>query len=106
MKSGLIGFLLISLIGLTLAGFGYTQTDWDVRRSYDLAGATPLDVEQFKKDMRDPRISAKVQQDMAEGTVAGVRKPPAVFVNGRLVRNTTPEDIEASIEKELKRLGG
>jgi protein-disulfide isomerase len=56
--------------------------------------------------MRDPRAPAKVQQDMAEGTVAGVRVPPAVFVNGRLVRKTTPEDIEASIEKEVKKLGG
>jgi hypothetical protein len=41
---------------------------------------------------------------MTEGTVAGVRNPPAVFVNGRLVRKTTPQDIEASIEKELNKL--
>ncbi len=71
----------------------------------EFAANLGMDVEQFKNDMRDSRMAAKIKQDMAEGTVAGVRVPPAVFVNGRLVRKTTPQDIEFSIEKELKRLG-
>jgi protein-disulfide isomerase len=63
-----------------------------------------MDVEKFKKDMRDPRLPAKIQQDMSEGAVAGVRVPPTVFVNGRIVREPTLEGIEASIEKELKKV--
>ena len=45
MKSRLTILLLTSLIILTLTGLGYALTDWQVRRSYDLQGATPLDVE-------------------------------------------------------------
>ena len=63
-----------------------------------------MDVEQLKKDMRDPRMSSKIQQDISEGAVAGVRVPPAVFVNGRIVREPTMKGIEASVEKELERL--
>jgi predicted DsbA family dithiol-disulfide isomerase len=72
----------------------------------EFAANLGMDVEKFKNDMRDPRMTAKIQQDMTEGAVAGVRLPPAVFVNGRLVRKTTPQDIEASIEKEIKKLKG
>jgi protein-disulfide isomerase len=70
----------------------------------EFAANLGMDVEQFKNDMRDSRMAAKIKQDMAEGAVAGVRVPPAVFVNGRLVRKTTPQNIEASIEKELNKL--
>jgi len=63
-----------------------------------------MDLKQFKKDLRDPRLLAKTQQDMSEGAVAGVRAVPAVFVNGRIVRQPTLEGIEASVEKELKKL--
>jgi protein-disulfide isomerase len=63
-----------------------------------------LNLEQFKKDMRDPRLEATIQQDMSEGALAGVRMPPTVFVNGRIVREPTLEGIEASVAKELKRL--
>jgi protein-disulfide isomerase len=70
----------------------------------EFAANLGMDVEQFKKDMRDPRLSAKINQDMSEGAVAGVRVPPTVFVNGRMVRNPTREGIEASVEKELKKV--
>ena len=65
-----------------------------------------MDLEQFKKDLRDPRMSAKIQQDMSEGAVAGVRVPPAVFVNGRIVREVTLEGISAGVEKEIKKAKG
>ena len=71
----------------------------------ELAGSLGMDVEQFKKDMRDPRMLAKIQQDMSEAGVAGVRTPPTVFVNGRMVRNPTLKDIQAAIDKELKKAG-
>jgi protein-disulfide isomerase len=69
----------------------------------ELAGKLGLDLEKFKNDMRDPRLLTKIQQDMSEGAVAGVRVPPAVFINGRMVRNPTREGIEAAVEKELKK---
>ena len=72
----------------------------------EFAESLGLDMEQFKKDMRDSRTLGKIQQDMSEGAMAGVRVPPTVFVNGRMVRNPTVEGIEASIEKELEKLKG
>ena len=69
----------------------------------ELAGSLSMDLEQLKKDMRDSRLLGKIQQDMSEGAVAGVRMPPAVFVNGRMVRNPTLEDIQAAVDKELER---
>jgi protein-disulfide isomerase len=72
----------------------------------ELAAGLGMNVEQLKKDMRDPRMSSKIQQDMSEGTVAGVRVPPAVFVNGRIVRKPTLEEIEARIEKEISKIKG
>ena len=72
----------------------------------ELAADLSMNVEKLKKDMRDPRMSSKIQQDMSEGAVAGVRVPPAVFVNGRIVREPTKEGIEARVEKEIKKLKG
>ena len=69
----------------------------------EFAESLGLDMEKFKKDMRDSRTLGKIQQDMSEGAMAGVRVPPTVFVNGRMVRNPTVEGIEASVEKELKK---
>jgi protein-disulfide isomerase len=69
----------------------------------ELAENLGLDVERFKNDMRDTRLLAKIRQDMAEGAMAGVRMPPAVFVNGRMVRSQTLESIQASVDKELER---
>jgi protein-disulfide isomerase len=70
----------------------------------EFAANLGMDVEQLKRDMRDSRLLAKIQQDMSEGAVAGVKVPPTVFVNGRMVRNPTREGIEASVEKELKKV--
>jgi protein-disulfide isomerase len=71
----------------------------------EFAANLGMNVEQLKKDMRDSRMSAKIQQDMSEGAAAGVRVPPAVFVNGRIVREVTLEGISAGVEKELEKLG-
>jgi protein-disulfide isomerase len=72
----------------------------------EFAANLGMDVAQFKKDMRDSRMSAKIQQDMSEGAAAGVRVPPTVFVNGRIVREVTLEGISAGVEKELLKLKG
>ena len=69
----------------------------------EFAANLGMNVAQLKKDMRDSRMSAKIQQDMSEGAVAGVRVPPTVFVNGRIVRELTLEGILGGVEKEIKK---
>jgi protein-disulfide isomerase len=77
----------------------------DQKKIEELAEKLGMDLEQFKKDMRDSRLLAKIRQDMSEGAAAGVRMPPAVFVNGRMVRIPTLGSIQAAIDKELERAG-
>ena len=44
-----------------------------------------LDVERFKKDMKDPVLAKKVQADQAQGAMLGVSGTPAFFINGRFL---------------------
>ena len=78
--------------------------DLNQKKIEEFAADLGMNVEQLKKDMRDSRLLGKIQQDMSEGAVAGVRVPPAVFVNGRIVRELTLEGISADVEREIKRL--
>ena len=65
-----------------------------------------LDAEKYRKDLRDPQIAARINEDMTEGAKARVKGIPAVFINGRMVRNLTLKGFEAIIEKELKKVKG
>ena len=42
-----------------------------------------LDVERVKVDMRDPSITAVIEQDLADAEALGVRRTPGFFVNGK-----------------------
>jgi predicted DsbA family dithiol-disulfide isomerase len=42
-----------------------------------------VDVERLRRDMDDPRITAVLEQDLADIRALGVTKTPSFFVNGR-----------------------
>lgn len=46
-----------------------------------------LDVDQFKTDLKDATIAAKIKSDQAEGTKNDVQGTPTFFVNGLKVEN-------------------
>jgi len=69
----------------------------------EIAQQVGLDMEKLDKDMKDPQIEAKIERDKREGKRAGVRGIPAVFVNGRQLRNSSFQGFQAAIEKELAR---
>ena len=48
-----------------------------------LAEQVGLDVEQFRQDLLDPALEARVRAEREEGEQLGVRGTPTVFVNGR-----------------------
>jgi protein-disulfide isomerase len=60
-------------------------------------------MEKFLRDQKDPRIRAMINRDLAEGTRAGVRGTPTVFINGRLLRNRSMTGFQELIEKALKK---
>lgn len=70
----------------------------------ELAAEAGLDLEQLKKDRKDPQLSARIKQDIEEGTAAGVRGTPTVFVNGRLLPERSLNGFRQLIDDELARL--
>ena len=68
-----------------------------------IAGELNLDMERFNDAVKDPAIQKLIARDMEEGREAGVEGVPAVFVNGRLPKESSLQGIEALIEVELKK---
>ena len=52
-------------------------------RVWQILPALGLDLERLRKDMSDPRITAALEQDLADIETLGVRKTPGFFVNGK-----------------------
>jgi protein-disulfide isomerase len=64
-----------------------------------------LDMQKFEKDMNDPQVMQVINQDYQDGLKAGVRGTPTIFINGSLLRNTSPDGFQADIDKELEKKG-
>ncbi len=62
-----------------------------------------LNMEQFSKDMNDPILQGTVIRDMNEGQQAEVRGTPMLFINGKLLQVRSLPDLEATIDRELKK---
>jgi protein-disulfide isomerase len=67
----------------------------------EIAGLVGLDMKQFKKDMQNPALSAKVERDLQDGIKAGVRGTPTIFVNGRLLQQRSLPGFQQLIDEEL-----
>ncbi len=63
-----------------------------------------LDLPAFEQCASSGKYQATVQQDVEEGSRAGVTGTPAFFINGRLVSGAQPlESFTRVIEEELAR---
>ena len=58
--------------------------------------------QKFEKDYSDPSLNAIVSRDMILGKQAGVRGVPALFINGRPVKNRSLSAMSQMVEQELK----
>ena len=70
----------------------------------EIARELGLNQEQFQKDIEDQRILTRISRDTQEGSKAGVRGAPTIFVNGRLLQQRSLEGFRVIIEKELERI--
>ena len=59
--------------------------------------------EEFEKMMNNPKILAKINQDILDGRQAGVTGVPTVFVNGRRLRDWSLNGLQILIDKELEK---
>ncbi len=68
-----------------------------------LAEANGLDMEKFNKDIKDPELKKQVQKDMKLGSSVGVRGVPALYINGRLVKDRSLQGFSRMVEQEIKK---
>jgi FKBP-type peptidyl-prolyl cis-trans isomerase 2 len=69
----------------------------------DIARELGLDMERFNKDLSDPDIQGLIKRDLAEGMKAEVGGTPAIFVNGKSLKNRSIEGFEQMIDQEVKK---
>ena len=62
-----------------------------------------LDLKQLRADMNDPRITAIIEQDLADAETLGVRKTPGFFVNGRPLEPFGLEPLAELLAAELSK---
>ena len=62
-----------------------------------------LDMEVFNKDSKDPALKALIKTDMRTGKKVKVRGVPAIFINGRLLKNRSLAGMSKIVEDELKK---
>ena len=70
----------------------------------EIAQNLGLNGEEFEKMMKNPKILAKIQQDILDGRQAGVTGTPTVFVNGRRLRDWSPNGLQMLIDKALEKM--
>lgn len=65
-----------------------------------------LDMEKFSAARGRADLAAAVNSDLQEGSGAGVRGTPTIFINGRRLTQRSLEGFSAMIDSELGKLGG
>ena len=66
-----------------------------------LAKEAGLDLARFDQDRAAQRLRDEVLRDQALGQQAGVQGTPTVFLNGRLLRERNPAEVQALIDREV-----
>ena len=79
------------------------QKDLSDTKVEAIAGEIGLDMEQFKKDLKDPAIASLIDRDLNDGRQANIPGTPAIFVNGKLLNQRSLQGFQQAIEAELKK---
>lgn len=74
-----------------------------VQKIDQIAGELKLDMARFNQDKMSAKIQAAVAADLQDGANAGVRGTPTIFVNGKVLKNRSPEGFQEAITAELKK---
>jgi len=62
-----------------------------------------LDLNKMDAAFAENRYNAKIQRDLKDGQILGVRQTPTFFVNGRRLARFSEADLRALIDEELKK---
>ncbi len=66
-----------------------------------IATELSLDMARFDKDKNDPILQMLITRDTDEARLAGVRGIPAIYINGKLLRNRSLKAFQEMIDLEL-----
>lgn len=69
----------------------------------EIAKSVGLDMERFQKDRVSSLAIGQVDQDTIQGNAIGITGVPAIFINGKLLRKKSLEDISAEVDQILSR---
>jgi protein-disulfide isomerase len=69
----------------------------------EIARNLGLNVKEFEKEMKNPKIAAKIQKDVLGGREAGITGTPTIFVNGRRLKDFSLNGLQMLIDKELEK---
>ena len=69
----------------------------------ELAEEVGLDMARFDQDIVNPALQQEVALDIQLGTAAGVRGTPAVYINGKQLKDRSFKGFKAAIDEELKK---
>jgi protein-disulfide isomerase len=70
----------------------------------EIADNLGFNSKEFEKEMKNPKIAAKIQQDILDGRQAGITGTPTVFVNGRRLKNLSLNGLQMLIDKVLEKI--
>jgi protein-disulfide isomerase len=74
------------------------------QRIKEIEGNLGLNNKEFEKEMKNPKISAKIQRDILDGRQAGIRGTPTIFVNGRILKNFSLNGFQMLIDRILDKM--
>ena len=69
----------------------------------ELAEKVGLDMARFDQDLASPALQQEVAADMQLGTQVGVRGTPAVYINGKQLKDRSFKGFKQMIDSELKK---
>ncbi len=67
----------------------------------EIATSLGLNMEQFNKDVLDQKSVNRIDKELREGKMAGVKGTPAIFINGRRLKDRSPKGFQKIIDEEL-----
>ena len=79
------------------------QKDLGDARVDAIARELGLAMERFKQDLNDTAIASLIDRDVRSAAQANVQGTPAIFVNGRLLKQRNLAGFQQAIEAELKK---
>ncbi|MBX3665274.1 MAG: thioredoxin domain-containing protein [Burkholderiales bacterium] len=69
---------------------------------WKLVEGTGLDIGRARKDADDPAIKARLRQDAEDIVKLDIRKTPTFFVNGKPLREFSPEGLARQVAEEIR----